>query len=294
MSAIFKKEIRTYFTTLTGYIFLGFFVAVMGIYFMINNIGDGSALNVNYIGTLTYSASTFWILIPVLTMRLFAEEAKQRTDQLLFTSPVRVSDIVLGKFFAAGALFLTGVIITCIFPAVLSRYADIGMARTLNALFGYVLMGLALISVGIFISVLTDNQIIAAVVTFAAVFVMFNIDSIVAQMPVSAEASLIFVIILLIIALIIIYNITKSLLAAVILGIAGVLAAALTYYLSYNMGLGLYDGLISKFFKWFSVTSRYENFYAGVFSLADTVYYLSLSFVFLYLTVNVIEKRRWA
>ncbi len=287
MTAIYKKEIKTYFNTLTGYIFLGFFVAITGIYFMINNMSTG---DLNYASTLAGSLMLFWILIPVLTMRLFAEEAKQKTDQLLFTSPISIWGIVLGKFFAAITLFIFGVAITGIFPFILSRFGTIAVAETLNAMLGYVLLGCSLVAVGIFISVLTDNQIVAAVGTFAALFVLFMIDTFTAQMPITPVSSVIFAFILLIIAAAILYSSTKRLIASIALIVVGIILIPALYFLNPSV----YDGLISKFFGWFSMISRFENFYAGVFSLADTVYYISFAFVFIYLTVNVIEKRRWS
>lgn len=287
MTAIYKKEIRTYFNTLAGYIFLGFFVAITGIYFMINNMSTG---DLNYASTLAGSLMLFWILIPVLTMRLFAEESRQKTDQLLFTSPVSVWGIVLGKFFAAATLFLTGVLITGIFPFILSRFGSIAAARTLNVMFGYVILGCALIAVGIFISALTDNQIVAAVATFAALFMLFMIDGFTAQMPVSAASSLVFVLILIVIGALILAGETKR----IVLPGAAAIAAGAAAVVVYKLNPSAYDGLISRFFGWFSMISRFENFYAGVFSLADTIYYISFAFVFVYLTVNVIEKRRWS
>lgn len=287
MKAIYKKELRTYFNTLTGYIFLGFFVAITGIYFMINNMSTGS---LNYGGTLAGSLMLFWILIPVLTMRLFAEEARQKTDQLLFTSPVSVWGIVLGKFFAAATLFLIGVVITGIFPFILSRFGTIALAETLNVMFGYCILGCALIAVGIFISALTDNQIVAAVATFAALFVLFMIDGFTAQMPISATSSIVFLVILVLMLALILYSSVKNVILSAVVGIAGIAAVIAFYFIDPS----LYDGLISKFFGWFSMISRFENFYAGVFSLADTIYYLSFGFVFIFLTVNTIEKRRWS
>ncbi len=287
MTAIYKKEIRTYFNTLTGYIFLGFFVAITGIYFMINNMSTGS---LNYADTLAGSLMLFWILIPVLTMRLFAEEARQKTDQLLFTSPVGVWGIVLGKFLAAATLFVIGALITGIFPFILSRLGTVALGQTLNVMFGYVLLGCALISVGIFISALTDNQIVAAVATFAALFVLFMIDSFTAEMPITAASSLIFAAIVIIILAIILYSSIKNILASVIFAVIAIGCELVIYYFNPS----LFDGLISRFFGWFSMITRFENFYAGVFSLADTVYYISFAFVFIYLTVNTIEKRRWS
>ncbi|MCD8214334.1 MAG: ABC transporter permease [Clostridiales bacterium] len=287
MTAIYKKELRTYFNTLTGYIFLGFFVAITGIYFMMNNMDAGS---LNYADTLAGSLMLFWVLIPVLTMRLFAEEARQKTDQLLFTSPVGVWGIVLGKFLAAVSLFIIGVLITGIFPFILSRFGDIAIGETINVMFGYVIMGCALISVGIFISALTDNQIVAAVATFAALFVLFMIDNFTAEMPITAVSSLVFAALVIVILTLVLYSSVKNLWVS--LGFF-VIALGIEFIL-YYFNPSLYDGLISKFFGWFSMISRFENFYAGVFSLADTVYYISFAFVFIYLTVNSIEKRRWS
>ncbi|MCD8158854.1 MAG: ABC transporter permease [Clostridiales bacterium] len=287
MTAIYKKEIRTYFNTLTGYIFLGFFVAITGIYFMINNMSTGS---LNYADTLAGSLMLFWILIPVLTMRLFAEEARQKTDQLLFTSPVSVWGIVLGKFLAAVSLFAVGVIITGIFPFILSRLGTIAVEKTINVMFGYLILGCALISVGIFISALTDNQIVAAVATFAALFVLFMIDSFTAEMPISSVSSLVFAGIVIIVIALILYCTVKNLIVSAVFAVIALAAEGALYYLNPS----LYDGLISKFFGWFSMITRFENFYAGVFSLADTVYYISFAFIFIYLTVNTIEKRRWS
>ena len=113
MTAIFKKEMRTYFNTLTGYAFLGFFVLITGYFFVSQNVAAYSA---DYSNTLVGTMIMFLILVPVLTMRLFAEEARQKTDQLLYTSPLKVTDIVLGKFLAAIFLFLIGIAVTMIFP----------------------------------------------------------------------------------------------------------------------------------------------------------------------------------
>ena len=181
MSAVFKKEIRTYFTTMSGYVFLGFFVLINAYFFSRFNVGEGSP---DYSGTLTYTFSMFLILIPVLTMRLFAEEVRQKTDQLLYTSPISIWKIVFGKFFAAASLFLFGTVIIALFPIILNYYGDVNFIQTFGCFLGYFLLGASLIAVGLFISVLTDNQIIAAVGTFAAVFFILMMDSVIMSMPV--------------------------------------------------------------------------------------------------------------
>lgn len=302
MLAIFKKELHTYFNTLSGYIFLGFFVLINAYFFSNFNIGGGIP---TYANTLMYTLSMFLILIPVMTMRLFAEETRQKTDQLLYTSPVSIGKIVLGKFFAAAALFLIGLIIIAVFPLILSYYGDVPFAETFGCFLGYFLLGSSLISVGLFISVLTDNQIVAAVGTFAAVFFFLMMDGIIESMPMDTMSSLLFVVCVILFIAFILYNGTKSVpLSAAVFGVGLVAEACLYLYdsnffeLAVKDGFHLYnssifDGIIVKVLNWFSVLNRFESFYMGVFKLSDMVYYISFITVFLYITVNTIEKRRW-
>ena len=190
MGAIFRKEMRTYFTTISGYGFLGFFALITGYFFIGQNIVGSSA---NYNDTLTGSMIMFLILVPVLTMRLFAEESRQKTDQLLYSVPIKVTSIVTGKFLAAVCLYFIALVITMVFPVALSAFGNVDWGMTLTGYLGYFLMGMCLISVGLFISVLTDNQIVAAVSTFAVVFVLFMMDNITSSLPATIFSSLIFV-----------------------------------------------------------------------------------------------------
>ena len=258
MSAVFKKEIRTYFTTMSGYVFLGFFVLINAYFFSRFNVGEGSP---DYSGTLTYTFSMFLILIPVLTMRLFAEEVRQKTDQLLYTSPISIWKIVFGKFFAAASLFLFGTVIIALFPIILNYYGDVNFIQTFGCFLGYFLLGASLIAVGLFISVLTDNQIIAAVGTFAAVFFI----------------------------LMILYNSTKNIvISGAFFGVC-LVAVSVLYFLDDL----IFEGIIVRVLNWFSVLNHFESFYMGIFKLSDVVYYISFIYIFLYITINTIEKRRW-
>ena len=287
MLSIFKKEIRTYFTTITGYGFLGFLVLITGYFFISQNI---VAANANYNETLAGSMIMFLILVPVLTMRLFAEETRQKTDQLLFSAPIKITDIVGGKFLAAIALYLIGMAITLVFPFMLSRFGDMDWGMTIVGLFGYFMMGACLISVGLFISVLTDNQIVAAAATFAVVFVLLMMDNIASSAPITVAASLIFVTIIILAIALLIYSSTKNLPLA---GIFTLLCLVITGVL-YLFKPNLFDGVIVSVLGWFSVLNRFENFYMGIVSISDIIYYITFSLAFLYLTVNVIEKRRWS
>ena len=287
MIAIFKKELRTYFTTLTGYAFLGFFVLITGYFFMSQNVAAASA---DYSETLLGTMIMFLILVPVLTMRLFAEEARQKTDQLLYTAPLKVTDIVLGKFFAASALFLVGLIITMVFPFMLSRYGEVNVPGIIGVTVGYFLMGVCLISVGIFISVLTDNQIVAAAGTFAVLFLLLMIDNIANNAPITRIPSLIFVGAIILAVLIVLYSSTKNIAGTVLIGVICYALLAAAYFFIPS----LFDSTIIRVLGWLSVLNRFQNFYIGVFGLSDVIYYITFASAFLYLTATVIEKRRWS
>jgi ABC-2 type transport system permease protein len=150
-------------------------------------------------------------------------------------------------------------------------------------------MGACFIAVGLFVSVMTDNQIIAAVATFAAVFALFIMDAIAFSMPADTLSSLVFVALIIVGVAFILYNSTKNLFAALIVGVLGV-ALAVALYLFNNL---IFDGFITRTLLWLSVFSRYDNLVGGILSLTDIVYYASFSVLFIYLTINVIEKRRW-
>lgn len=287
MVSIFKKEMKNYFTTITGYGFLGFFVLITGYFFVSQNIVSASA---NYNDTLAGSMIMFLILVPVITMRLFAEEARQKTDQLLYSAPINVTDIVAGKFLAAALLFLIGIAVTFIFPLFLSRFGDLDWGMTIVGIIGYFMMGICLISVGIFVSVLTDNQIVAAAATFASVFLLLMMDNIASSAPISVGASLGFVIIVILALAVLIFTRTKNLPAS---GIFAVLAFVVTGGL-YLFKPALFDGVIVNVLGWLSVLNRFENFYMGIISISDVIYYITFSIAFLYFTVNAIEKRRWS
>jgi ABC-2 type transport system permease protein len=286
MLSIYKKEIRTYFTQMMGYIFLTFMLLLTGIYFALVNV---FSLNPNFFNVLSGTTILFFVLVPALTMRLFSEEVRHKTDQLLFTSPISVAQIVVGKFLAALSLFLLGTGLTVAFPYMISRYGILPVSHIVGAYIGYILLGACFIAVGLFISVMTDNQIIAAVATFAAVFSMFIMDAIAQIMPTTPTSSIIFVALLVAGTAAIWYNSTRNILASCVVGLLGILTAVGLY--TYNNLI--FDGIIVRSLRWLSVFARYEFLSNGVLNLTDIVYYISFVALFIYLAVNVIEKRRW-
>lgn len=184
MFAIFKKELRAYFTTPVGYVYTGIFLAAAALICSTTTYG---AENPSYDTTsyFQYLIFTFVVLIPLLTMRLFSEEKKMRTEQLLLTAPVTITGMVLGKYFAAFALFLASMVVSCInlFPllsyamsegAASNSGAHIGpvAGEVFGCLLGVILIGACFIAVGLFISSLTESQLSAAVISVAAIIVM--------------------------------------------------------------------------------------------------------------------------
>ncbi len=164
MKSIFKKEMASYFNSMVGYVFLAIFLAITGYYFTVNNLLAQSADVKEYFNTMIF---TLMFLLPILTMRLFAEERKSKTDQLLLTSPVSVSEIVFGKYFAAMAVFLAGLAVTLLYVLSIGLLGEFELYTVIGCYIGMIFAAASFIAMGMFISSVTENQIIAAVLTYA-------------------------------------------------------------------------------------------------------------------------------
>lgn len=162
MRAIWKRELQAMFFTPVGYTFMGFFLLVSGYFFWGYNILNGSSSMSSYFERLTYLLVAF---IPVITMRLFSEERKNRTEQLLLTAPIAVWRIVAGKFFAAATVFLLTVLATGIYPGVILCFGRLNIGMTLTNYLGFYLLGLVYIAIGELVSVLCENQVSAVIAT---------------------------------------------------------------------------------------------------------------------------------
>lgn len=175
MLAIYKKELRSYFHSFVGPLFIGVTLFLFGIYFAAYDLFMGYP----YIGyALSAVIFLFFFSVPVLSMRILAEERKQKTDQFLLTAPIQVWDIVLGKFYALATLLLIPVAIICIYPLVLSAFGEISFAETYLAIGAFFLYGLACIAIGEFVSSITESQMIAAIVSFGFLFVGYVMNAI--------------------------------------------------------------------------------------------------------------------
>lgn len=163
MWAIFKKELKTYFLSPIGYIAIGIFMVMYSIFFYITTISYGSI----FMGDLYYATARYGLLlmVPLLTMRMFSEERKNGTEQLLLTSPRSVTSIVLGKFFAAVSIILISLVFSIIYAVIISFFGNINIPTLVVTMIGFLLVAMATISIGMLASSITENQIISAILT---------------------------------------------------------------------------------------------------------------------------------
>lgn len=287
MKTILDKEFKAYFTSPIGYVFMAFFLLIFGFYFTAINIYNSYG---DYTNVLAALSSLLLFAIPLVTMRLLSEEKKNRTDQLLLTSPIHVKDIVLGKYFAAVSLFAITLIITMVQPAILMFFGNIPVGKILTCYLGYFLLGATLIAISLFISALTENQIISAIASIGLFLFLMLIDGLAILIPKQRISSLVFLIIIVVLITLFIYFSIKDFYISGIIGLLGICGVVVTY----NLNGSLFDGLCTKILQWFSLFSRFENFTYGLLDIGAIVYYLSFIFIFLFLTNQTIEKRRWS
>lgn len=237
MFAIYKREMRSYFISPIGYIYLAIFLAVSGLIFSLTTLLQGAGSNIsNY---FTYMLISFFIVLPLLTMKLFADEKKQRTETLLISAPVSTTSMVAAKFFAAFSVFMIGFAVSLINLIPFFAYAsgNPDWQTILGSLLGLILIAAAFIAIGVMVSSLTENQLVAALGTMGIIFVFVMIS--------------------------------------------------------------FFNGSIDSYFlrsilSWISVMDRYTMLTVGRFDVSAIVYFISLCFSFLFITVRVYEKRRWS
>ena len=243
MSAIYKREMLAYFTTPSGYVFSAIFFALSGILFSITTFGMQTASTRIYFITMLIS---FSVLIPLLTMKLLSEERKSKTEQIILTSPVSLMGMISAKFFAAYTLFAGTLVLSCavnisaLFTLAQNQkdvISKLNMPTVIGSTVGILLIGGVFIAIGLFLSALTETQIVAAVSSIGVFVLIF-------------------------------------------------LFSLLPGYIG--------NGVIRTVIKRFSVFDRFYPFTSGVFDITAIVYYFSLTVVFLFLTIRVYEKRRWA
>jgi len=287
MLAIFLKEFRSYFTSAIGYIFMATFLLITGIFFVMYNLVSASPA---YNSTLQSLIIIFLFIIPILTMKIISEETKTKTDQLLFTSPLKITDIIVGKYLAAVSIFTISLLITVLYPMILSMFGTVSVSEVFTGYIGMFLLGATLISIGLFVSSLTENQVTSAVISFGVLLFIFLLDNIQQALPSTRTSSVIFVLIIIVIFAVFVYFSTKNIYATAITVIVGLIITLSIYLVKKEA----FDGLLQKVFEWFSLIKRYNLFSQGILSLNSVVYYLSFIVAFVFLTIRIVDKRRWS
>lgn len=287
MIAIFNREFKSYFTSVTGFIFMSVFLFISGLFFALTDLIPASGEYNSVLQSITF---IFLFLVPILTMRSIAEETHQKTDQLLLTSPLTLPQIVLGKYFAAVALFFVTLLITCLYPLILSMFGSIQGWEIVGNYVGFALMGSAFIAVGLFISSLTESQVASAVGTFGALLFIWLIDWLQQGLPTSLTAGIVFAAIIVATISLIIYYTTRNVYAGIITALAGAIAIIIVYFSKKT----LFEGFTARFLGWFSLLKRFDTFSMGILDVSSIVYFITFSAAFVFLTIRVIDKRRWS
>lgn len=287
MRAVFKHELSSYFTGLTAYVIAAFLLLFAGIYTLAYNISGGLA-QFEYV--LSAMSFIFLIIVPILTMRALAEEKRQHTDQLLYSLPLTMTKVVLGKYAAMLVLFLLPLVIISMYPIILSAYGNVYLPAAFGALTGFFFLGAALIAVGMFVSSLTESQAVAAGLCFAVLLVNYFLSSLADFVSSTAYASFIAFSILVILLAVVFYVMTRSSLASSIL----FLAAETGLFALYLFEKESFEGLFPALMKQLSLFARFENFVNGIFDLTAIVYFMTVAGVFLFLSVQSMEKKRWS
>lgn len=286
MIAVWKHELSGYFHSLTAYIFSAFLLVFVGIGALIYNIQSAVA-NFEYV--LGSVCLGFVVIIPVLTMRVFAEERKQKTDQLLYSLPIRTSQIVLGKYFALLVVYLVPLCIVALYPAIFAQFGEVYLLTSYGSLFAFFMMGAAMIAVGTFISSLTENQGFAAGI--AVPVILLNYYSVTLAEYVSASASGSAAALIAAAALLgfLIRHLTKNQNLAYGTSILLMAAVAAVYFADSTK----FEGLLPDIMKKLSLFERFYTFVNGVFDLTAILYYITVIIFFLFLSVQSLEKRRY-
>ena len=265
---------------------MGLFLLLAGIFFAFGNLLTRRSEYMGFLGSVLF---IFLFAVPLLTMRLFSEEKRQKTDQLLLTSPVSIPGIVFGKFLAAMTVYCGTLLVTVSYALVIAVYGDIQTWETFGSYIGFVFLGASYISVGLFISASTENQLTAALLTFFALMIIWILDPLAQALPSTTRSGVISAVVLLGFLVIFLFLSTKN--WAIAMGTA--LLGGLVIWLFYLFNRGVFFGFIQNFMGWFSLNRRYESFSVGLLRVDSLLYYISFSGLFLFLTVRLIEKRRW-
>lgn len=286
MSAVFRREFKSYFTGFAGYIFASFLLLFEGVYITIINLLSGYA---SFEFTLESIMVVFLLIVPIISMRSIAEERHSKTDKLLYSLPIKTSSIVLGKYFALLAVLLIPTLIIGIYPLILNFFGNVNLLNAYACLFAFYTLAAALIAICMFASSLTESQIVAAVLAFGALMLLYLAPAISAIIPTTAIASLICFAIMIALFALIVYNMTGSWQISLTFGTLIAIPTVIVYFIKQSIFEGLFPAILSKL----AVFESYMLFTYGIFDITTIIYYLCIIVFFVFLTVESLEKKRW-
>ena len=286
MIAVLKHELKSYFHSLTAYVFGGFLLAFVGIGAMIYNIQEAVS---NFEFVLSFGSLVFVVIVPILTMRVIAEERKQKTDQLLYSLPITTTQVIIGKYLALLTVYLIPLCIVALYPLIFARFGDVYLLTSYGSILAFFIMGAALIALGVFISSLTDNQGLAAGIGIAVILLNYYSVSLSEYVSSTAFGSVVALCVMILALGAVIKHLTKA--ENLAYGVCFVLFASVTV-----IGFAdntKFEGLLPSIMTRLSLFDRLYVFVNGVFDMTAIVYYATVIVFFLFLSVQSMEKRRY-
>lgn len=288
MLAIYKRELKSYFHSMTGCVFIAFLVMFTGIYFMAYNLNAGYPY---FSYTLSGSLIVFLVGIPLLTMRSFSEERKTKTDQLLLTAPVSLTKVVLGKYFAMVTVLAVPNVIFCLFPLLIKLQGTAYLLVDYSSIAVFFLLGCVYLAIWMFMSSLTESQIIAFISTFGILLLLYLWDGILSFLPGSALSGMIGILLILTLIVVYIYHMTKNWMLAAGIEAVGIAAALIVYFVKSS----LYENLLTKLLGRLALADVFMNISSSnIVDVSGLLLYVSILIIFVFLTIQTIQKRRWS
>ena len=284
MIAVWKHELSNHFHSLTAYIFSAFLLTFVGLGAMLYNIQSAVA-NFEYV--LSFVCLGFTVIIPILTMKVIAEERKQKTDQLLYSLPLTTSQIIIGKYLALLVVYLVPLVVISFYPLIFAQFGDVYLLTSYGSMFAFFMMGAALIAIGTFISSLTDNLGFAAGIAVPVILLNYYSVTLAEYVSSTAFGSAVALIVVTVILGFVIRYLTGN--EKLALGIGAVLSIVIVVL--FFIDSTIFEGLLPNIMTKLSLFERFYKFVNGVFDLTGIVYYVTVIVFFLFLSVQSLEKR---
>ena len=287
MIAIFKREFKSYFINMSGYLFGAILLLFTGVFTTaVNLLGQYATFEL----ALQNVVMIFLLIIPILAMRSVAEDKHTGTDSLLYSLPLQLSSVVIGKYLAMLTVLLLPILIMCLYPLILSAFGNVSLIGSYTGLLGLFLLGAALIAICMFASSLTESQVIAAVLGFGLSLLLYFMKAIASMIPAAPAVSLVILLLVGVLAALLAYYLGKNATIALSVGGGSWLVILIGFFLSPDS----FEGLAGKLLQALALFDRYSAFSQGLFDFGAIVYYLSFAAFFVFLTIQSLEKKRFS